>query len=72
MSISSVENLLTVKEALAHLRISRTKLHQLVRCGELKAVKFGRKTLFRSSAIQAVIEAHEEVVEVATLVGRRH
>lgn len=71
MSISNLETLLTVEEALEHLRISRSKLHQLVRGGEIAAVKFGRRTLFRASALQRFIEAHESRGELATLVRDR-
>ena len=65
MSVTPLEKLLTVDEVLEHLRISRTKLHQLVRAGELLAVKFGRRTLFRAAAVQAFIEAAETRPEKA-------
>lgn len=72
MSLASVEQLLTVEEVMDKLRISRSKLHQLVRSGELKAVRFGRRTLFRAAALQAFIEAHEVTVQPAALKGRGH
>lgn len=61
MTPTNVENLLTVEEALEYLRISRSKLHQMVRSGELAAIKFGRRTLFRRAALDALISAHETV-----------
>lgn len=56
---TNVEQLLTVEEVLASLRISRSKLHQLVRSGELRAVKFGRRTLFRAQSVRALIDSKE-------------
>lgn len=70
MSVTSVEQLLTVDETMEHLRISRSKLHELVRDGELPAVKFGRRTLFRAAALQAFITAHEVRVEPVALKGK--
>lgn len=58
-SLPNVVKLLTVEEALDLLRISRTTLHQLIRSGQLPAVKFGRRTLFRATAIEGLIESHE-------------
>jgi excisionase family DNA binding protein len=66
-----IEKLMTVTEALEALRISRSKLHQEVRSGQLKVVKIGRKTLFRASALQAYIEGHESRDEKAKLVRER-
>lgn len=68
--MSNVEQLLTVEETMERLRLSRSKLHQLVRAGELRAVKFGRRTLFRAAALQAFIESHEVTVEPPGLKGR--
>lgn len=66
MTPTSVDNLLTVEEAMAVLRISRSKLHQMVRAGDLAAVKFGRRTLFRRAALDALISSHETVARPAT------
>lgn len=73
MSPTNVEELLEVDQALQKLHISRTKLHALVRAGELPAVKFGRRTLFRAASLQAFIEAHETRAKPAAEVkgGRR-
>lgn len=70
MMPTNVENLLTVEEAMTVLRISRSKLHQMVRDGELAAVKFGRRTLFRRAALDALISSHETTAQPARLVGR--
>lgn len=68
MSVSEIEKLMTVNEVMEHLRIGRSTLHKLVRDGQLKVVKWNRKTLFRASTIQAFIEASEQTVEPAKLV----
>lgn len=68
MSISEIEKLMTVTEVMERLRIGRSTLHKLVRDGQLKVVKWNRKTLFRASTIQAFIEASEHAVEPAKLV----
>lgn len=69
MTPTPVDQLLTVEEAMSVLRISRSKLHQMVRGGELAAVKFGRRTLFRRAALDALISSHETVAQPARLVG---
>jgi excisionase family DNA binding protein len=72
-TLTVVEQLLEVPEVLALLHISRSKLHEYVRDGELRAVKFGRRTLFRAQAIQAFIEAHETAAVIpatANIKGR--
>lgn len=66
VALMSVEHLLDVAQALETLHISRSQLHKYVRDGELRAVKFGRRTLFRANAIQAFIESHETKTERAT------
>lgn len=58
MTLASVEKLLTVNEVIEITRLSRSKLHQEVRAGELRAVKFGRRTLFRAQDVQAYIDRH--------------
>lgn len=70
MSLTSVETLLTVDEAMEHLRLSRSKLHELVRDGELSAVKFGRRTLFRAAALQSFINQHEVTNKAPALKGK--
>ncbi len=70
-TVIPMERLLTVEEVIAHLQISRSKLYQLVREGQLRAVKIGRTVRFRSGTIQAFIEQSEQVVEVAKLARDR-
>jgi excisionase family DNA binding protein len=60
MTVTALENLLTLAETAKLLRISRGKLHALVRAGELKAVKFGRRTLFRAASVAEFVDAHEK------------
>jgi excisionase family DNA binding protein len=72
VSISDVDDLLTVEEALKKLKICKTKLYQYVNRGELKAVKFGRAVRFRPVTLQAFLEGLEGAPEKAELVrGRR-
>lgn len=69
-NISHLEKLLTVKDVLAHLRIGRSTLYELIRDGKLTAVKWNRKTYFRATTIQTFIEAHEQSgPELAKLVS---
>lgn len=64
--MSTVEHLLTVEDVLQRLRISRSKLHELVRAGEIRAVKVGRRALFREKSLAEFIEAHETRVAPAS------
>lgn len=57
---ASDEKLLTVNEVAATLRLSRRTVYQMVRDGDLVAVKFGRRTLFRRAMLDALITAHEQ------------
>jgi excisionase family DNA binding protein len=70
VSATPLERLLSVEEAIACLGISRSKLHELVRAGEIRAVKIGRSVRFRATALQAFIEAHESGGKPAALKGR--
>jgi excisionase family DNA binding protein len=45
-----------VTETLSLLSIGRTSLYELVKCGSLKPVKFGRKTLFYASDLAAFLD----------------
>jgi excisionase family DNA binding protein len=58
--IDQKQLLLTVEEVAGALRLSRRTVYQMVRDGELVAVKFGRRTLFRQATIDALIVAHEQ------------
>lgn len=58
----SVKNLLTVKEARAELfenSISEYKLYEMLRQGEIPAVRVGSKYLLRRSTIEAWMAAQE-------------
>lgn len=58
----SVKNLLTVKEARAELfenLISEYKLYEMLRQGEIPAVRVGSKYLLRRSTIEAWMAAQE-------------
>jgi excisionase family DNA binding protein len=46
----------SVKETLELLSIGRTSLYALVKQGDLKAVKFGRKTLIYAVEIAAFLD----------------
>lgn len=60
MKPSDPKLLLTVDEVASALRLSRRTVYQMVRDGELVAVKFGRRTLFRQVAVDALIASHEQ------------
>lgn len=52
-----MSELMTIEQALSyHLPIGRTKLFELIKSGELKTVRIGRRRLIRSSDIDAFIE----------------
>src|SRR5438105_14073009 len=44
---------LTVAEACAAARIGRTTLYEAIKCGDLVAAKYGRKTLIQASGLAA-------------------
>lgn len=66
---ATIEQLLTSDEAMKRLQVSRSKLHELVRDGKLKAVKDGRWTRFREQALREFIDAAESRAKPAVLVG---
>ncbi|MFD9431474.1 MULTISPECIES: helix-turn-helix domain-containing protein [unclassified Streptomyces] len=47
--------LLTVREAYMKLRISKWKLYDLLRTGQIEAVKIGRRTLIPLQSIEAYV-----------------
>jgi excisionase family DNA binding protein len=51
-------DLLTVKEAQAFLRVSRTTMWRLLRHGELRAHKIGSQVRIRRSDIESYLEAN--------------
>lgn len=50
--------LLTVNEALERLALSRDKLYDLIRTGDLQTVKIGRARRIPEDAIEAFIDEH--------------
>jgi excisionase family DNA binding protein len=52
--------LLTVREALAMLRISRHLLYGYIQRNELPSVKLGKRRLFREADLLHFIERHRE------------
>lgn len=55
-SFGLVKATYSVHETLAQLSVGRTSLYALVKRGELKSVKMGRKTLFCASDIAAFLD----------------
>lgn len=70
MSVTLIERLLTVEEVVDHLRISRSKLYEYVRLGELSSVKMGRRVLFEPATIQGFIERHVKRSQPAQLASQ--
>lgn len=50
--------LLTIPEAAEALRVSQATLYNMMRRGDIVAVKFGRRTLIERQEIDRVIAAH--------------
>ena len=50
------DSLLTVKEALKHLRIGRTKFYALISEGKIRTVKIGKRTLLDPEDLKQFIE----------------
>jgi len=49
-------NLLTVKEAMAALRVGRTKLYELIHAGQVEVVRFGqRSTRVKASSVEKLL-----------------
>lgn len=47
---------MTIAEAQAELRISRSRLYELVRCGKLPSVKIGRSRRILRSGLEAFLD----------------
>jgi excisionase family DNA binding protein len=56
----NVEKLLTVRDLMNVLRISRPTLYRLLKSGKLKPVRIGKRTLFDANDIRAFIEQSKE------------
>lgn len=52
--------MLTVKEVLKILKISRTTLYRMIEKGELKVYRFGRSIRVKQDDLRAFIEEHVE------------
>jgi predicted DNA-binding transcriptional regulator AlpA len=50
----------SVNETLHLLSIGRTSLYELVKCGELKPAKLGKKTLFYACDLAALLARMKE------------
>lgn len=59
------QQLLTVAEVAAQLRVSTMTIYRLIRSGELPAVRVGRNYRVRADELEAYLEA--QVVDPATL-----
>jgi excisionase family DNA binding protein len=46
----------TVAEAIQRFGIARTKLYELIREGDIEAVKLGRRTLIRAESARSFID----------------
>ena len=63
---SNPEKLLTVKEALWTLGISRTTLWRQLHDHQIECVRIGSRVLFEPKAIDAFIARHRQLQQVAT------
>ena len=50
------EHFVTVEDAKRQLCLGTTSIYNLMKTGELRKIKLGRKTVFRASDIQAFIQ----------------
>ncbi len=55
-----IPEMLTVKEVLKILKISRTTLYRMIEKGELKVYRFGRSIRVKQDDLRAFIEEHVE------------
>lgn len=55
----------TVAEAIQRFGIARTKLYELIREGDIEAVKLGRRTLIRAESVRAFIDRLPRLSDVA-------
>ena len=53
--------LLTVVDAAEHLRISRSKLYELLADGEIPSVRIGRTRRIAMSALAEFVASHAEI-----------
>lgn len=50
---------MTVKEALGHLRIGRTKFYSLISEGKIRTVKIGKRTLLDPVDLKQFVESQK-------------
>lgn len=62
---------MNVEEAADYLRISRATLYNLMKKGELKPVKIGKRTLFDTDDLKKFFEGHKITSEVPTPAKKR-
>jgi excisionase family DNA binding protein len=53
------QELLTVDETTRFLRLGRTRVHELLRSGELPSYKLGRRRLVRRTDLERFLDVHE-------------
>ncbi len=58
MEKKDLEELLTIEELAAKLKISEGYIYKLMKKGELKATKIGKATRFTQKEVQSFIERH--------------
>ena len=54
--MNDIERLFSIKEALAHLRISRATLHRMTKARKIGCVRVGKKVFFTSRHIEDFIQ----------------
>lgn len=57
------EGLMTVKEALDHLKIGRTKLYDLISEKKLRTVKIGKRTLFDPEDVKKFVDGQKTSIQ---------
>lgn len=50
------ENLMTVRDVADYLRLSRAKVYQMVKAGEIPSIRIGRAWRFRRDLIEAWVQ----------------
>ena len=59
--------LLTVKDVMKRLQISRPFLHQLTRSGQIKSIKVGSLVRYTEEALAAYIQESQREIEIEEL-----
>ena len=60
LCLADLPEILTVKEAAAYLRLSKSSAYEAIRLKRIPSVKIGRRILIPKSAMKEVIEAPTE------------